>query len=50
VLPRLRRIDVAGGKHLWVGEAQTRRVLEEIVAAVNPSALPLPTTWPPTSA
>lgn len=47
VLPRLRRVDVAGGKHLWVGEAQTRRVLEEIVAAVNPSALPLPTTWPP---
>jgi alpha/beta superfamily hydrolase len=46
VLPRLRRVDVAGGKHLWVGEAQTRRVLEEIVAAVNPSALPLPTTWP----
>lgn len=49
VLPRLRRVDVAGGKHLWVGEAQTRRVLEEIVAAVNPSALPLPTTWPASS-
>lgn len=47
VLPRLRRIDVAGGRHLWVGESQTRRVLEEIVAAVNPAALPLPTTWPP---
>lgn len=49
VLPRLRRVDVAGGRHLWVGESQTRRVLEEIVAAVNPSALPLPTTWPPAS-
>ena len=48
VLPRLRRVDVAGGRHLWVGESQTRSVLEEIVAAVNPSALPLPTTWPPT--
>jgi len=48
VLPRLRRVDVAGGRHLWVGESQTRRVLEEIVAAVNPSALPLPTTWPST--
>jgi alpha/beta superfamily hydrolase len=47
VLPRLRRVDVSGGRHLWVGESQTRRVLEEIVAAVNPSALPLPTTWPP---
>ena len=50
VLPRLRRIDVAGGRHLWVGESQTRRVLDEIVAAVNPSALPLPTTWPPAAA
>jgi len=50
VLPRLRRIDVAGGRHLWVGESQTRRVLDEIVAAVNPSALPLPTTWPPATA
>ncbi len=49
VLPRLRRIDVAGGRHLWVGESQTRRVLEEIVAAVNPAALPLPTTWLPDS-
>jgi len=48
-LPRLRRIDVAGGKHLWVGESQTKRVLDEIVAAVNPSALPLPTVWPATS-
>lgn len=40
-------IAVEGGKHLWVGEAQTRRVLTEIVAAVNPAALPLPTEWPP---
>ena len=38
-------IPVEGGKHLWVGEAQTRRVLTEIVAAVNPEALPLPTEW-----
>ena len=40
-------IAVEGGKHLWVGEAQTRRVLTEIVAAVNPEALPLPSEWPP---
>ena len=39
-------IAVEGGKHLWVGEAQTRRVLTEIVGAVNPAALPLPTEWP----
>ena len=32
-------IAVEGGKHLWVGENQTRRVLTEIVAAVNPEAL-----------
>lgn len=38
-------IPVAGGKHLWVGEAQTSRVLTEIVNAVNPGALPLPTEW-----
>ncbi len=38
-------IAVEGGKHLWVGENQTRRVLTEIVAAVNPDALPLPTQW-----
>ena len=38
-------IAVEGGKHLWVGENQTRRVLTEIVAAVNPDALPLPTEW-----
>ena len=45
-MPHVRRIDVAGGRHLWVGESQTRRVLDEIVAAVNPAALPLPTRWP----
>lgn len=38
-------IAVDGGRHLWVGETQTRRVLTEIVAAVNPDALPLPTEW-----
>ncbi|MBT2494221.1 alpha/beta hydrolase [Microbacterium sp. ISL-59] len=47
-IPHARLIAVEGGKHLWVGETQTRRVLTEIVAAVNPSALPLATHWPPT--
>ena len=42
---RVAVIAVEGGKHLWVGESQTRRVLTEIVAAVNPDALPLPTDW-----
>jgi alpha/beta superfamily hydrolase len=45
-VPHATLIAVDGGKHLWVGESQTRRVLTEIVAAVNPAALPLPTTWP----
>lgn len=45
-IPHAQLIAVEGGKHLWVGETQTRRVLTEIVAAVNPSALPLATHWP----
>jgi alpha/beta superfamily hydrolase len=45
-IPHAKLIAVEGGKHLWVGETQTRRVLTEIVAAVNPSALPLATHWP----
>jgi uncharacterized protein len=44
-VPEAVLIPVEGGKHLWVGETQTRRVLTEIVAAVNPDALPLPTEW-----
>lgn len=44
-VPDATLIAVEGGKHLWVGETQTRRVLTEIVAAVAPDALPLPTEW-----
>lgn len=42
-LPNAIQIDVESGKHLWVGEVQSRRVLNEIVAVVNPQAAPLPT-------
>lgn len=45
-IPHARLIAVENGRHLWVGETQTRRVLDEIVGVVNPAALPLPTTWP----
>ncbi len=45
VVPRLEIIEVEDGKHLWVGETQTTRVLSEIVARVNPAALPLPTEF-----
>jgi len=46
VVPQIELVNVEGGKHLWVGENQTRRVLTEIVRRVNPAALPLPTEWP----
>lgn len=46
VVPEAELIPVEGGKHLWVGEAQTYRVLTEIVRAVNPAKVPLPTTRP----
>ena len=45
VMPELEIIAIAGGKHLWVGEDQTYRVLTEVVARLNPGVLPLPTTW-----
>ncbi|WP_029144304.1 alpha/beta hydrolase [Microbacterium luticocti] len=44
-VPHAEVIAVDGGRHLWVGENQTRRVLTEITQAVNPTALPLPTEW-----
>ncbi|GAB3141187.1 alpha/beta hydrolase [Marisediminicola antarctica] len=44
-VPEAELVAVEGGKHLWVGEAQTRRVLTEIVARLNPGVLPLPEAW-----
>ena len=38
----LKQIDVAGAKHLWVGEPMVHLVLSEIVKVIAPSALPLP--------
>lgn len=43
VIPRAEIVAVDEGKHLWVGEKQTYRVLSEIVERLNPAALPLPT-------
>lgn len=45
VLPDAEIIAVDGAKHLWVGESATRRVLNEIVKAVNPAKYPLPETF-----
>jgi alpha/beta superfamily hydrolase len=42
IVPEAELVAVEGGKHLWVGENQTRRVLAEIVLRLNASALPLP--------
>ncbi|MBC7724365.1 MAG: alpha/beta hydrolase [Burkholderiaceae bacterium] len=45
VVPEAEMVAVDGGKHLWVGEQQTRRVLTEIVTRLNPGVLPLPEEW-----
>jgi alpha/beta superfamily hydrolase len=45
-VPEAELVAVEGGKHLWVGEKQTSRVLSEIVRVVNPASLPLPGEWP----
>jgi hypothetical protein len=45
VVPEAEFVAVEDGRHLWVGEQQTRRVLTEIVERLNPAVLPLPTTW-----
>ncbi|MEY2849888.1 MAG: hypothetical protein RI885_2555 [Actinomycetota bacterium] len=45
VIPHAEVVGIEGAKHLWVGEQQTRRVLAEIVARIEPGVLPLPTEW-----
>nr|WP_205707341.1 alpha/beta hydrolase [Kineococcus vitellinus] len=45
-LPQAEVVAVEGAKHLWVGENAVRRVLDEVVARVNPARSPLPTSWP----
>jgi alpha/beta superfamily hydrolase len=39
----IKQIDVAGAKHLWVGEPMVYLVLTEIVKVIAPDRLPLPT-------
>jgi uncharacterized protein len=45
VLPETELIAVDGAKHLWVGEASTKRVLNEITRVVNPAKYPLPDNY-----
>lgn len=42
VIPGIQLVNVSDAKHLWVGEAATTTVLNEITRVVNPSAYPLP--------
>ena len=44
-VPDIELVAVEGGKHLWVGEEQTYRVLTELVGVTNPGVLPLPREW-----
>jgi len=45
VAPSLELVTAEGAKHLWVGEKQTRFVLNEITKRLNPAAAPLPEAW-----
>ena len=47
-VPQAEIVDIPGGKHLWVGEAD--KALDEIVTRVNPSVeTPLPAVWDATT-
>jgi uncharacterized protein len=43
--PTIELVMAEGAKHLWVGEKQTRFVLNEITKLLNPAAAPLPEAW-----
>lgn len=45
VVPQAQVRGVDDAKHLWVGEAQVSRVLDEIVEVVKPGSAPLPREW-----
>ena len=45
IVEKIELLAVDGAKHLWVGEAATKRVLNEIVRVANPESYPLPETF-----
>ncbi len=45
IAPHIEVVEAKGAKHLWVGEKQTRFVLEEITKRLNAAAAPLPEVW-----
>lgn len=44
-VPQAQVVAVEGARHLWVGEPSVRRVLNEVVSVVAPTALPLAEQW-----
>jgi alpha/beta superfamily hydrolase len=42
-VPHAEVVEVSGGRHLWIGQAET--VLDLIVSRLNPGAAPLPQSW-----
>ncbi len=44
-VPQANIVAVDGAKHLWVGEKYVRRVLDEVVAVIDPQLAPLPRHW-----
>lgn len=45
IAPHIEVVEAEGAKHLWVGEKQTRYVLDEITKRLNSAAAPLPEVW-----
>jgi len=45
VAPNIEVVAAEGAKHLWVGEKQTKWVLDEIALRLNPPAYPLPVSF-----
>ena len=43
-VPQAKVVEIEGGKHLLVG--RTEDVLDAVVAAIDPSRVPLPRDWP----
>ena len=47
VVPQAEVVEITKAKHLFVGFAE--EVLDEIVRPIEPAAVPLPRSWPPSS-
>ena len=43
--PNIKLVMADGAKHLWVGEKQTKWVLDQIALRLNPPTYPLPVIY-----